>query len=527
MRLPSSRPDVERLFTAALIVAIVAYVAVYLNAIGPYWNISPDSAAYVTRARLLAQGGGLGEPSVHPPVTSIVFALVFRFAPAGYTALNAATTLLFLVGLALAFRLLSPKAGRNRALAAVLASLAFNRFFIESTNLLSEPVYMAVSVFALLMMDAPRRPDPADRLSFRHGVAAAAMVTAVLTRTIGIALGAAAVLVELRARLGRQRPVRPVRPLLLAGGILSIGVFVAREVKLVTGGWTGAIPHWITARAIGPDAPSGTVASLPEAAGRLAAEIGSATATGGVLMGAASTGSPTVDAILMAGGTALVIAGLVAALRQGVRVLPLYMLLYLLIVVVHVVKGGFGPGYRHLVPVAPFLFHYAAEGVLACAVPVAARVPRLRLRRILSVAGVVYIAALAHTGWDDARWLARDQHRSPFGAYPIRRYQNYDVQRLAMRLGSLSRPEDAYAGVQIEMHDVLTGRTGHDLLDVPADSPDALAEWLRQLRVRWVLLDRTIPGAVDRVRVYAERYPSSLRLVEQLKGAALYERLPP
>lgn len=522
--MPSSRPKVEWLFTGGLLIAIAAYVAVYLSAIGPYWNISPDSAAYITRARLIAEGRGLGEPSVHPPVTSIVFALVLQFAPDGYTALNAATTLLFLAALAMAFRLLSPDAGRNRALAAVLATLAFDRFILESTNLLSEPVYMAVSVFALLMMEAPRRPESAVRLSFGHGVAAAAIVTAVLTRTVGIALGAAAVLVELRARLGRQRPVRP---LLLAGGILALGIFIAREVMLVIGGRTGAVPHWITARAIGPDAPSGTLASLREVADHLRAEIGSATATGGVLMGGASTGSSTVDAILMAGGTALVITGLVAALRNGVRVLPVYVLLYLLIVVVHVVRGGFGPGYRHLVVVAPFLFHYAAEGVLACAAPIATRVPRLRLRRILSVAGVLYIAALAYNGWDGARWLARDQHRSPFGAYPIRRPQNYDVQRLAMRLGSLARPEDVYAGVQIEMHDVLTGRTGHDLLDVPADSPDALAEWLRRLRVRWVLLDLTIPGAVDRVRGYAERYPSSLRMVEQLTGAALYERLPP
>ena len=45
--------------------------------------------------------------------------------------------------------------------------------------------------------------------------------------------------------------------------------------------------------------------------------------------------------------------------------------------------------------------------------------------------------------------------------------------------------------------------------------------------MRWVLLDRTIPGAVERVRVYAERYPASMRLVEELRGAALYELLPP
>jgi hypothetical protein len=346
----------------------------------------------------------------------------------------------------------------------------------------------------------------------------------VLTRTVGLALAAATVLAELPALLRRRRPVRP---LLLAGGLLSLATVIARNSMLVTRTGEGVYPSGPPNDALRSDATQGVWPALREAAARLAAEFDGVTASGGVLMGVASTGSRAFDVALMSGGTVLVLVGLATALRRGGRVLPLYVLLYLLIVGMHVVKGGHSPGYRHLVTVAPFLFHFAAEGVLACAAPLATRLPRLRLRRMLAVAGALYVATLAWRGWDAARWLARDQHRSPFGAYPIRRSQNYDVQRLAMRLGSLSRPEEAYAAVQTYMHDVLTGRRGHDLLDMPANAPAELAEWLRERRVRWVLLDRTIPGAVTRVRGFAERYPASLRLVEELEGAALYELLQP
>ena len=60
------------------------------------------------------------------------------------------------------------------------------------------------------------------------------------------------------------------------------------------------------------------------------------------------------DGLQMTGGTALVLAGIAAALRRNVRVLPLYVLLYILIVMAHVVKGSHSPGYRHFVTVAPF-----------------------------------------------------------------------------------------------------------------------------------------------------------------------------
>lgn len=512
-----------RLLMLALLAAIAAFAALYLSAIGPYWNISPDSAGYVMSARSFAAGNGLGPAYVHPPMAALVFGLVLRFAPDGYTALNATTTLLLLAALALAGRLLALEAGRIRALAAVLATLAFNRFFIESTNLLSEPVYMILSVSALLLMRgrAPLPEAPRRQHRLRQALAGAVLVLTVLTRTIGLTLAAAAMLVELHGRIGGRRPVRPV---LLAGAALAIAVVVARDVLLAAGDGTGVFQGWLAEGMFGGTAATpGILAAAREAAAHLGAEIGSATAAGGVLLGAASTGSRIADALLMAGGTALVLTGLVAALRHRVRVLPLYVLLYLLVVMVHVVKGGYGPSYRLLVPVVPFLFHYGAEGVLACAAPIAARLPGLRLSRLLAVAGVLYIAALARHGWHDARWLARDQHQSPLGAYPIRRHQNYDVQRLAMRLGSLARPGDAYAAVQITMHDVLTGRRGHDLLNAPSASPDAVADWLRQRRIRYLLLDRMIPAAVARAGPFIERYHRSLRLVEELPGAALYE----
>jgi hypothetical protein len=308
---------------------------------------------------------------------------------------------------------------------------------------------------------------------------------------------------------------------LLTGALLAIAAFIARDFGLASGDTTAVFTSWIADYGAG-GATGGSAGVLLRS---WLGELGSAAGAGGVLIGAHSTGSRLVDMALMAAGTLLILIGLAVMLRRGVRLQPLYVLLYVGIIMLHVVKGGYGPSYRFLVPVVPFLFHYAAEGALALAPLIATRVPRLPMRRSLAYAGVAYIAGLAWLGWEPVRWEARDQHSSPFGAYPIRRQQNYDVQRAALRMREVSQLGDTYAGAQKTMHDVITGRTGYDLLNAPPD-PDAVEAWLRDRGVRYVLLDRQIPGAVARAGPWLERYGAAVRIVADLPGAALYDRAP-
>src|SRR4026208_1772072 len=56
-----------RLTTAILLAGIAGFAGLYLASIGPYWNISPDSASYVGWGRSLARGAGGGAPRLSPP----------------------------------------------------------------------------------------------------------------------------------------------------------------------------------------------------------------------------------------------------------------------------------------------------------------------------------------------------------------------------------------------------------------------------------------------------------------------------
>src|SRR5437870_4640091 len=65
-----------------VLLAVIALLAVlYLASIGPYWNISPDSATYVGWAKALVAGVPFARGPVQPPVTSFIYAAVLTVFP--------------------------------------------------------------------------------------------------------------------------------------------------------------------------------------------------------------------------------------------------------------------------------------------------------------------------------------------------------------------------------------------------------------------------------------------------------------
>ncbi len=152
----AGKEGVSGFIVPSLLLLVVAYIAYqYLAAIGPYWNISPDSATYVEAARSLAGGSahGIAASRPHPPVTSVLFAPLLAVWPDGYRALNGLNTALLLAALFLAYRLLVRKAGPRHAALTILLTLGSIRFFHESAQLLSEPAYMFLSLLVLFLID--------------------------------------------------------------------------------------------------------------------------------------------------------------------------------------------------------------------------------------------------------------------------------------------------------------------------------------------------------------------------------------
>jgi len=120
----------------------------------------------------------------------------------------------------------------------------------------------------------------------------------------------------------------------------------------------------------------------------------------------------------------------------------------------------------------------------------------------------------------------REAHSSPFGSYPIRRPDNYDVERIALWVRDHSQPNDRYASPQSDMFDVLTERSGADILLERTRPPEAFVAWLDGEHVRYVFVDHLIPRIEEPVLAAIRAYPLRFRPLLELPRASLYEMLP-
>lgn len=513
----------------ALVAVLVVLAGLYLASIGPYWNISPDSASYVGQARSLATGDLGWRPGSGPPVTSFVYATVLRFLPHGYVWLNTLTQLLILTSLAFTFVLLARRGDRTQALLAVVLSLASTRLYYASTQLLSEPSYLFFSTAALLLLE-PRAGTPPSvsqggagetrRLEWMAGIL---VVVTALTRTIGLTLPIAILLVEGKALIDRRRQARGV---LIGFALLALAAVAFWEVQAFgrsyIGGWFRMFfvdDPWSPGSSGGHPSPGRFVEHVRE-------NLSLLPAIGGILLNAWSPPDQGLGLLLRAGGTAIFAVGIWSSLRQGASVLALYVLLYVLVVAAHMLGGG-GGEYRFLLPVLPFLFCYGLDGArhLAGRLARGFRGPRLGL--VLGTVAALYVVWFVGSGVKAAVRGVRQAHISPFGSYPIKRPENYDAQQIALWVRDHSMPEDRYASVQRDMYDVLTERKGHDLVPGRTSPPDRFLAWLEAERIRYLLVDRTMAGVRDSLLAIIEAHPRRFHPVLELRRASLYEVGPP
>lgn len=524
----TSRPFAAQIGTPILAAATAILAGLYLASIGPYWNISPDSATYVEWGRSLAAGRGWGSPPTTPPMTLLVFAGVLALFPGGYVALNAVTKLLIFGGLALAFVLIRRRAGRTVAWLTVLLSLASVHVYHESTQLLSEPAYLLFSMAALLMLDEPARSDgPSDRRAAGRPrpawpwewVSGALLLVVVMTRYIGITLPLAVLVVEGTAVVARRR--RP-RLLLVLMALLALSAAFAWGRHLRPDNAAGWFQTFVL---VDPWTPSSGRLSAVALLERIRDNIGWLPAAGGMLFNLWSSGRPGSDFPLQVAGLLVVVSGLYLSLRRRLTVDGVYLVLYLAVVASHMLVGGYGD-YRFLVPVAPLLFYFS----LVAARDLVGHTARARFgtlpAMLVGAMGTFYLIAFVGRGLADASSGVHEAHSSPFGEYPIKRPSNFDAERLALWLKNNSGLNDRYAAGQKDMFDVISERRGFDLLPASTSPHRAFVAWLEQRRVRYLIVDRTGSALGDSLLAAVRAYPSVFRVVWELPRANLYEVTP-
>lgn len=507
-----------------LVVPSIILAGLYLASVGPYWSISPDSATYVTLGRSLATGHGWGAIPIQPPVTSLILAGVLYLFPDGFIALNAITPLLILASLAFAFALLRREGRQLQALLAVLLSLASVHVYHATTQILSEPAYMFLSIAALLTIETSAAKFGASgaNVSGRREsrswtlLAGSLLVATVMTRTIGIALALAVLLVEAKSLVDKRRS-----PNLLLG---SLGVLALIAVVLWDG-YTGWSYVTVLFRALfrnDPWLPDSGHLSLVGLVARVRDNLHMLPAAGALLIEQLSTRRPRLDFPLQVAGTLTLVWGLVVALRRRLSVTGLYVALYVAIAAVHMVAGGYDE-LRFLVPVAPFVFFYAIESARYLVGYIKSRETSGWPAKMLLAAGAGYVIAFTGLGIAHATAGVREAHQSPFGDYPIKRPSNYDAERLALWLKTHLGPNERYAAAQRDMFDVITERHGYDILPGQTTPRDAFIAWLRRERVRYVMADRTGLAVGDSLLAVTRDYPAVFRLVAELPGASIYE----
>ena len=492
-------------------VALLA--GLYLASIGPYWNISPDSATYVEWGRSLASGKGWERAPPLPPVTAVLYAGVLYFFPDGYVALNAFTQLLILTSMGLVFGLLARRDDPVRALLVILLSLASTSLHYASTQLLSEPTFMLVSLAALVLLE--RSGTLAECL------AGVLLVIAAMTRTIGLVLAVAVLLVEAHAAVARRREPRPV---LIAFALLAFLGVVLWDLYAAHGSYLAV--QLRTLLVGDPWSPDPSAPSVTRLLDGIRDNVRMLPAAGGILLNARSpeTGWPGI--LARVSGTVLLAVGLHRALRERVSVTPVYVLLYVAVVSVRMLAGDEHEN-RFLVPVIPFVFHYALDGARHRAAFLERGALRSWWVPSLRVAGALYVIWFLGVGMTQMMGGVRNAHSSPFGSYPIKRPGNYDAQRIALWVKDHTRPQDRYASAQSSMFDVLTERRGFDIVPGRTLSPDAFLPWLEERQVRYLFVDHTLREVRDPLLVVIRSHPRRFQPVLLLPRASLYEVRPP
>jgi hypothetical protein len=133
----------------------------------------------------------------------------------------------------------------------------------------------------------------------------------------------------------------------------------------------------------------------------------------------------------------------------------------------------------------------------------------------------VYIIGYLGSGMAYMLRQIPEEHKSPFGAHPIKYSYNYDTQRLAMWLKDHSPHGASYICQHSLIMDLLTERKCYEF---PFSRDlNKLLELLRKERIRYLLIDKKKLEVQKFLLPVIYAHPSQFSLIKDEKAAALYE----
>jgi len=461
-----------------------------------------DSALYLAAARSYATGeqfavGSSARPNV-PPVTPYYLAVAYKIAeiaapnsglPGKFLYFNLFGGLAGLAGLLAAFLLAVELGGGRRALVVLLLLSTSSSYYSLSTQPMTEVPYCAISWGALLFLVRLER-----RGGWGNALAAGILVIlAPMTRAIGAALALSALALYARRALGQGVTLKSNSTSLLAAlpGALILPGFFLYILRTADAG-TFSYVHDLTYRSL-LQAPAIVTANASELLAKLPA----------VVMG---RGSLLAAGVLIA--AILVVGASVWRQGRGRRLLSLYLLLYVAFLIISVPEVNA----RYLVPLLPFIYLLAMDGLSVTGEWASGALSRARRwggnkrariqaawgKTAVVAACLVVAANLAGIG----SWLSPQFSKDFYKAYEDGYYADYMPLAHALAAGSPTGPVMAR---QARLLAALTGARAYSppYLQFSKERPSA-EETSRFVRERGIMSVVVDPRNGDSARVLRE-----------------------
>lgn len=159
---------------------------------------------------------------------------------------------------------------------------------------------------------------------------------------------------------------------------------------------------------------------------------------------------------------------------------------------------------RWLFPILPLIFYYSIISYNYLSSKAVNKLSK-EVTSLIPLVSKVFI--VIYLGYSTLLmiWSIYDEHRSPYGNYPIKYSGIYDVQELAMWLSDNSDKYYSYADQHTEILDIIIGTKG---VTIPFEQdPLSLLNRLERRNVKYILIDKSKAGLENLVEPMINKYP--------------------
>ena len=494
----------KRYGNIASIVILCALCAMYIicNNSVLYFE-GGDNAIYLFLAKALASGKGyrdiyLAGAPVHtqfPPLFPLILSLIIRVHGADMYLMKMVVSASSAVTIALSYFLL-----RRRSfalpLAAVIWLACLYRFFDYCDLLLTEAVFMAFSVAALLFFDRWREKG--------NWVDAALLIlscwAAELTRTAGLPLAAAVgVAVFLHGGRSKKSAVKALITVLLC--ILPVFLWGVREAMTATEKY-GYVSQLL---AVDPYDPTKGIIGPIDLIRRFFGNVHAYFIdTAGLLEADKNIIPPKLEVFVAGFFWLLFFLGIIRRLRKDLSAIEIYTIFFL-------GMASIWPfiHHRYILPVYGFILAYVLEGMVYVVELLSPKSPVLKRAAIL-IFSVLYLAEISANAYhsilyhiQEMDYFKTSKVKIDEGLYVLCPWPVYSrILEASLWLKNNGAPG---AIVMARKPSLTALASGHVVQPCPLVVPDDPKKWLKEKGVRYILVDEAFPDTNRFMNVMTNR----------------------